>query len=379
MKHILLAVVGASPQVVTETLYGIIQSGKPFPKEVHLITTQSCVEALVKGLITDGQLAKLCAEYDQPLPQFSEDNIHLITDDKGQLLTDGKSEACQTHIADYLNRTVAKFTSDNDTAIHASIAGGRKTMAFYMGLAMSMFARQQDVLSHVLINNEFEFVPDFWFPTKGDNFIEAPRKGRLNTKDAEVTLAEIPFVRMRKSLDKQVIKRVQDASFSQAVQTLNTLVSSKLTVNINPETKTLTISGQSIKLSPKELAFYLWLLDIVKHNDELRVEMDERDQYKFDKTATHAVGFLKVYQTIAADPRVYQTFGTELGTGYEAKTQPMTKEFVQQQRSNINRKLTKLLPAEIADKVKIHSRNNKKQGYTSYRINIMDCHFTIGE
>ena len=40
MKNVLLIVTGASPQVLTETLFALYQQGKPMPEEIFVITTK---------------------------------------------------------------------------------------------------------------------------------------------------------------------------------------------------------------------------------------------------------------------------------------------------------------------------------------------------
>ena len=59
-----------------------------------------------------------------------------------------------------------KFTLDDDTQLMVSIAGGRKTMGYYAGYALTLFGRHQDQLSHVLVSEEFEGNRDFFFPTR---------------------------------------------------------------------------------------------------------------------------------------------------------------------------------------------------------------------
>ena len=49
-------------------------------------------------------------------------------------------------------------------SLHVSIAGGRKTMGFYVGYALSLFARDQDRLSHVLVPPSLESRQDFFYP-----------------------------------------------------------------------------------------------------------------------------------------------------------------------------------------------------------------------
>ncbi len=54
LKNILVAVTGASPQVLSETLYALHTQGKSFPDEICVITVQDAKAMLVQGLIIDG-------------------------------------------------------------------------------------------------------------------------------------------------------------------------------------------------------------------------------------------------------------------------------------------------------------------------------------
>ena len=171
MKNLLLATTGASPQVLTETLYAIHQSGRPFPAEVFVMTTANAKPELMNGLFRDGHLQALKEEYSLPDFIFDEDHIWLIEDDAGNYLQDAKSVEDQTFMADFITRKVYELTQNDDIAIHASLAGGRKTMAFYFGYAMSLFGREQDVLSHVFVDDDYEFVRDFWYPNKTSRWV----------------------------------------------------------------------------------------------------------------------------------------------------------------------------------------------------------------
>lgn len=133
MKNILLAITGASPQVVTETLYALHADGKALPDEMFIITTLGTKAMLMDGLFEQGHLAALQDEYRMPALKFDESHIWLIEDENGQPIDDAKSIADQTYMADFITRKVFELTEQADTAIHASIAGGRKTMAFYLG------------------------------------------------------------------------------------------------------------------------------------------------------------------------------------------------------------------------------------------------------
>ena len=371
MKNILLAITGASPQVVTETLYALHVAGKTFPDEMYIITTLGSKKMLCEGFFDKGHLAALFNEYKMPVMKFDESHIWLIEDDKGVPIEDAKSIVDQTYMADFITRKVFKLTQDNNVAIHASIAGGRKTMAFYLGYAMSLLARPQDSLSHVFVNDEFEFVKDFYYPTMQSNIILGKRgTGKVDTKNAVVTLAEIPFVRMRESVEVQLINSMGKMSFSQTVSTLNATHSKNLAITLSSKAKTLSITGIDIKLSPKELAFYLWLAD---QGAVLKV-----DRY-FDQNKRHAISFLNTFKNIGSDPRIYKrSFGIEpedFSDGDFSQLKAMENTFVQQNRSAINSKLKKTLPSELVNKIEIKSHTVNNISY--YHVEAVEQNISI--
>ncbi len=65
-------------------------------------------------------------------------------------------EADNAAVADFITEEVREITADPNASLHVSIAGGRKTMGFYVGYALSLFGRAQDRLSHVLVPPAFE-------------------------------------------------------------------------------------------------------------------------------------------------------------------------------------------------------------------------------
>ena len=365
MKNILLAITGASPQVVTETLYALHIEGKAFPEEVIVITTSGSKDMLMKGFFVNGYLEALKKEYNMPDFIFNESNILLIEDEQGNPIDDAKSIEDQTFMADFITRKVFELTQDSNLAIHASIAGGRKTMAFYLGYAMSLLGRPQDTLSHVFVDDEFEFVKDFYYPTKESNLITGKfGKGLVDTSKAKITLAEIPFVRMREAVNSQLINSMGEMSFSQTVAMLNSSYSQELTVDIYLKNKTLCISGVDIKLTAKELAFYLWLTTLSEGaRGGLLVCSDERI---FKQSNDNSISFLETFLTVGSDSRVFnKTFGIER-EDFELKKYkgllPMSKEFVQQNRSNINKAIKKCLPLELATKIDIGSQVKTEVG-----------------
>jgi len=310
---------------------------------------------LMEGLFENGHLAALQKEHGLPDFKFDESHIWLIEDEDGNAINDAKTIDDQTYMADFITRKVFELTDQKDVAIHASIAGGRKTMAFYLGYAMSLLGRPQDTLSHVFVNDEFEFVKDFYYPTKTTNWITGKfGKGDLDTSQAQITLAEIPFVRMRNSVDEVLIRSMATASFSQTVATLNASHSETTSLALYIKSKTLTISGVDIKLTAKEFAFYLWLLNLTQSNQS-GLLIDRH----FEENVSNAIGFLNCYQQCGSDIRIYQTFKIDPEDFRDKEfngLKAMERTFVQQNRSSINKKINKALPNELAEKIKIGSQ-----------------------
>lgn len=203
-RRVLLAVTGLSPQVVTETLYALSVVRQPafVPTELHVITTATGAERLRSTLLAPepGWFSRLCADYALPPIDFGEANIHVLRNREGEVLGDIRSPCDNEHAADFITERVRSFTADEHCALHVSMAGGRKTMGFYSGYALSLFGRAQDRLSHVLVSEPFEQSLDFFYPTPYSCTIEIRNSGPVDTQHATVTLADIPFVSLRHGL-----------------------------------------------------------------------------------------------------------------------------------------------------------------------------------
>jgi hypothetical protein len=75
-------------------------------------------------------------------------------------------------------------------------------MSFYLGSALQLFGRPWDKLYHVLVSPDFESHPDFYYKPRRDRILNIKdSKGRIirkiHTKDAKISLADLPFIRLR--------------------------------------------------------------------------------------------------------------------------------------------------------------------------------------
>jgi CRISPR-associated protein (TIGR02584 family) len=254
-RRVLLAVSGLSPQIVTETIYALAANPVlPFvPTEVHLITTREGAQRAELSLLSDdlGWFHKLCSDYHLPSITFNRQHIHIMRDANERGMDDIRSIQDNQAAADFITQKVREFSSDPDCALHVSIAGGRKTMGFYLGYALSLYGRPQDRLSHVLVSEPFENSIEFFYPTPYSRVLQT-RDGKLaDTAMAEITLAEIPFVSLRHGLPQKLLSG--HASFNETVIAAQAALAPP-ELYIDLAARSIRAGGQTIVLPPAELA-----------------------------------------------------------------------------------------------------------------------------
>ncbi len=256
-RRILLAVTGLSPQIVTETLYALAHAQPPFlPTEIHLLTTLEGARLAKTALLhpDGGQFHALLADYPHMgRPAFDESHIHLITDGSGAPLSDIRTPEDNAMAADAITALVAQLTRDDTAALHVSIAGGRKTMGFYLGYAFSLYARPQDRLSHVLVSPPFESHPEFFFPPARPKRLATRDGQHLDTAEAVVTLAEIPVVLLRHGLPEDL--RLGRTSYVATVNALNeSLGPPRLMIDLGAHR--VECGQRAVNLAPALLAWF---------------------------------------------------------------------------------------------------------------------------
>jgi CRISPR-associated protein (TIGR02584 family) len=208
--NILLCVAGLTPQIITETLYALTQKRGERVDEIRVVTTLLGQERLVAGLLDPqhGQFFAFCRDYGigPASIRFDHTSISAVQTSDGRTLDDIRLREENERVADRICEVVRKLTKDEGVRIHASAAGGRKTMGIFLASAMQLFGRRQDALSHVLVNEPFENHPDFFYPPPQPRLLELKDRqgqviGQASTADARIELADIPFVRLRGVLD----------------------------------------------------------------------------------------------------------------------------------------------------------------------------------
>lgn len=327
-RRILLAVTGLSPQVLTETLYALaVANPTPYkPTEIHLLTTSVGKDLAKIALLHDdgGQFHALLKDYPEiGQPIFNEDFIHVIHDKDASLLADIRTPEENALAADAITEIVARLTADGNASLHVSIAGGRKTMGFYLGYAFSLFARPQDRLSHVLVSSPFEGHPEFFYPPKRTRRLTTRDNKYIDTADAVVTLAEIPVVRLRHGLPNALLEK--SLSFNQAVEAIQNGFAPPL-MQIDLIEQTLKCGGIKVILQPLLFAWMAWWAINVHKNKSM---LHWRD-IEFSS-------FLKIYGAIV------DKHSEAYGKLEQRLREDGCEQFYQENNAKLNKQLTKQL------------------------------------
>ncbi len=200
-RELFIFVGGVSPQIITETIYALATLKKPvYPDEIFIITTAIGKRIIKKTLIENHILESLFSEYKIPPITIKDDQFLIPRDSEGQELDDIKTKEDNEIMAELITSFIREKTRDHCVRLHCSIAGGRKTMSFYLGAALQLFGRPWDKLYHVIVSPEFESHPEFFYkPKKNRILTKRTTDGKtikINTDEARIYLADLPFIRL---------------------------------------------------------------------------------------------------------------------------------------------------------------------------------------
>ncbi len=255
-RNVLLAGMGMTPQVLTNALYEFwIKRKKP----IHLIEVLTTASGLARmeerGFLDPKKnpVEKLYSEYRLsskkiPRPEFSRATVRIPGGMKSRNL-DNKddNEIMEEAIAERMRY----WTAQDDVDLHVLLAGGRKTMSAYMILGMTVYARPQDELFHVLLNGpeaKINSIPNWFYPR-----VNKPKEANWTN------LFEVPFPRLRNTIMRSR-KDLLNKPLRKVFPALNeALEAPRLVVNFDDKQHLITINGQELDAAPREL----WWLAIM--------------------------------------------------------------------------------------------------------------------
>lgn len=260
-RHTLISVSGLTPQIITETLYYfMIESNPPVPiEEIFIITTKRGKEEIVSTLLdpAEGRYYQFCREYniDPAAIVFDEQHILLVTDRRKTPLDDIRDEDDNYAAADMICHLIREKTIDSTTALHCSIAGGRKTMSVLMAFALSLYGRPQDTLSHVLVHPGFEGHRDFYYIPAEPKVLKS-HKGEINTKDSWIKVAFIPYVRLREKVPE--LREPGGITYSALVESTQRVIDIPSLI-VDMKKRRISIGDIQITMQDNQLALYAFL------------------------------------------------------------------------------------------------------------------------
>lgn len=276
-RRILLCTIGATPQVVTETVWALRKAGW-FPDEIHIVTTTFALKDIRRELQSPG--GHLAALFGGRAPPVS---IHIpvrngqpvtigpwdasggAIDVAGDALADVNTGGDATIMGALIFRLAARFTHDPGTELHVSLAGGRKTMSAHALLAMSLVGRLRDEVSHVLVSAPFEDNRTFWYPGQSEPvMVRVPRPGQeppfaFEPRDSET--ADVTLVPTVVPLLRHEVKNAKELETLDLVEVVN-LRNLALRLEESPEividtrTNSIVAGGVARQLNPKSFAIY---------------------------------------------------------------------------------------------------------------------------
>lgn len=343
-RHILTALLGRTPQVLTETLYALCVDQSIPISAVWAISTQDGMQAALDKLLDPrrGRFYQMQKDYPAQCGQvrFSAEQI-LVAQDGLLPLADIRNRQDSETFLELILRVLWEKTSDPNTAVHCSLAGGRKTMSTYMALVMQMLGREQDKLYHVLLTpSEAEHHAEFYYPASVSQILPLPDSGTFDSAKVKVELVEIPYVRLRERLPVEVLER--RASFAELLQWTQAEIAAlprAPMLQLIPQRRLLRLGGREIELPPIEFCLY-WHFAERSQKRPQTIPREAYEQY-FEKPegsaflAAASVNDLKTkYRALEGAAGMLKRFEDSL-----QRDKGLTLERLLQYISKINRKL----------------------------------------
>lgn len=344
IRHLLVALLGRTPQVLTETLYALCVQERIPIAEVSAISTQEGKQVAYDKLLASraGRFYQLQRDYPGQCRQlrFSTEQIFVAHD--GLLpLQDIQSRSDSENFLELILRVLWEKTSDPQTAVHCSLAGGRKTMSSYMALVMQMLGREQDKLYHVLLTpQEAEHHAEFYYPASQTQPLKLANGREFDGAKVKIELVAIPYVRLRERLPLELLDR--RASFAELLQWTQAEIAAlprAPVLQLLPKARLLRIGGKEIELPPVEFCLY-WHFAERSQNRSAFVLREAYEQY-FEKPEGSAflsaasVEDLKMkYHVFEGTTGMFQRFEGSL-----QRDKGLTLARLLQYISKINRKL----------------------------------------
>jgi len=283
---VLLSVTGQSPAVLTETVWALAHE-KPaiIPHRIVVITTTEGRDTLKSELLSPpensvwDQLRCRLEGLGHNLAgrlQFGDtpQDIRVFTmfDPKlkrNRELADITSKEENAAAADIIMEVVRGLAMDDGVRLVASIAGGRKTMSSLLFSVMSLLGKEDDLITHIIVNEPFEsrgLKPKFYFPpAESVTHHGVDREDKpisIGSEKANIQLGRIPFVALRNLFERDLKKK---QSYNRLVEecqrTANEHAKKHVRLAMRRSRREIRVNDQPLTLSPLQHLLLLFLAE----------------------------------------------------------------------------------------------------------------------
>ncbi|MCB1244337.1 MAG: CRISPR-associated ring nuclease Csm6 [Verrucomicrobiales bacterium] len=288
METILVAVLGTSPGILTETVWALAtQSAAPvIPDRVCVITTQRgaamarkellCPSAVHEGrTVWDAMTVRLTALgfTTKNRLRFGGPSLRVFPNGEGTgHLEDIRGAGDNEVAADFILQEVRGLQGEDNRLI-GSVAGGRKTMSTLLYAVFSLIGRPQDRLTHVLVNDPFEspgLEPRFYFPSDPVQIHRGrDRDGQVvaeaRSDEARLELADIPFVRVRRLFLRDF--HGLPGRFTSLVAQYNEEGAGSVSIVFDDRAGRAHIDGTEVNFGPRDHALFAFLVERARNGE----------------------------------------------------------------------------------------------------------------
>lgn len=254
MKTVLLAILGESPGVLTETLWELARtSPDQFPSEISIMTTLRGREVLKRQLasrilptLIRTLEEKFSSNFKRPYTA-----LHVFPARDGlEQMVDLQSREDVEAAGDVMLRWVRGFVFEENTRVIASISGGRKSMTSLLTTCMTLLGRPGDRMVHVHVPSPYDrpLTPPFLYPGQLKTH-QTPEGTAISGEDVPITLIDMPFIPLQRLYTAYWGKNTP--SFSEMVQSFHNIMNPEYrsTISLSLNTRILQIDKTEIKLS----------------------------------------------------------------------------------------------------------------------------------
>lgn len=280
-ETVLLAVTGMSPAVLTETVWALAHEPEPvIPHRIIAVTTVSGRSELERQLFQpsprlgvapwDALRAALAAAAHDLTGRLrfgtTADDLRVITatdnvTGRSRELADLRTPEDNEATADFLLEQVRTLVENPDNRLIASLAGGRKTMGALLYACLTLLGRDTDRLTHVLVNEPYDQLRDFWFPgqSSGDllDSVGVPHPPGA----ARVQLADVPFVPLRNLFRRELGRSAGrfNALVAACGDQVRRHLGEDIRLVIRRSRTEIEVNGTRLRLAPREHVVLVFL------------------------------------------------------------------------------------------------------------------------